>query len=196
MRNFFWAVKKTLRMKKVKIMGLETMAGGLVIGFLQLVLGLVVAMFSIYMGMRLFDRVTKGINEMKELKKGNVAVGILLGAVIISIANVVQSGVSAVTGSITAGMGAGALVVALGIGILNLLIGLAAAVVSIYLAMSILDKITVELDEWKEIAKGNVAVAIMMAAVLFAVSFVVQAGVSGISRALDARALAAMIGVM
>ncbi|MFA5106443.1 MAG: DUF350 domain-containing protein [Candidatus Micrarchaeia archaeon] len=177
-------------------MGLETMAGGLVIGFLQLVLGLVVAMFSIYMGMRLFDRVTKGINEMKELKKGNVAVGILLGAVIISIANVVQSGVSAVTGSITAGMGAGALVVALGIGILNLLIGLAAAVVSIYLAMSILDKITVELDEWKEIAKGNVAVAIMMAAVLFAVSFVVQAGVSGISRALDARALAAMIGVM
>lgn len=176
-------------------MGIETMAGGLVIGFLQLILGLVVAMFSIYMGLRLFDRVTKGINEMKELKKGNVAVGILLGAVIISIANVVQSGVSSVTGSITSGMGAGALVVALGIGILNLLIGLAAAVVSIYLAMSILDKITIELDEWKEIASGNVAVAIMMAAVLFAVSFVVQAGVSGISKALDARALAAMIGV-
>ncbi len=165
------------------------------IGLLQLLLGLVVAMFSIYLGIKLFDRITVNIDEMKELKKGNVAVGILLGAVILSIANVVQSGVASITGSITAGMGPGALMVSLAIGIINLLIGLIAAVVSIYLAMSILDKITVEIDEWKEVKRGNVAVAIMMAAVLFAVSFVVQAGVAGISRALDARALAAIFGL-
>ncbi len=176
-------------------MGIEAILGSLVIGILQLILGLVVAMFSIYMGLKLFDKITKNIDEMKELKKGNVAVGILLGAVIISIANVVQSGVASITGTMTSEMSTGALAISLGIGLVNLLIGLCAAVVSIFLAMSILDKITVELDEWKEIAKGNVAVAIMMAAVLFAVSFVIQAGVTGISKALDVKAIAALFGV-
>ncbi|MBS3068913.1 DUF350 domain-containing protein [Candidatus Micrarchaeota archaeon] len=166
----------------------------LAVGFAQLVIGLLLALLSAYVGLKMFDRITKGISEMKELKKGNVAVGILMGAVIISIANVVQHGVISLTASMLPGMGFYPILAAFAIGIVNLLLGLVVAVVAIYLAIYLLDRITPEFDEWKEVANGNVAVAILMSAVLFAVSFVVQAGIAGLARTLDARVIASVFG--
>jgi uncharacterized membrane protein YjfL (UPF0719 family) len=156
---------------------------GLIIGFGQLIIGLLLAMGSVYIGLRLLDKLTKGIDEMAELKRGNVAVGILMAAVIFSIATVVQSGVTGLSAGV-AGKSGGALIFAAGVGILQLLIGIIIAVVAIYIAINVLDKITVEIDEMEELKKGNIAVAILMAGVLLAVSFVVQAGVSGIARAI------------
>jgi len=156
---------------------------GLTIALGQLVLGLLLAMGSVYLGLKLLDKLTKGIDEMEELKKGNVAVGIFMAAVIFSIATVVQSGVAGLSGAV-AGKAGGALILAAGIGVIQLIIGIAIAVVAIYIAVNVLDKITVEFDEMEELKKGNVAVAILMAGVLLAVSFVVQAGVSGIANAI------------
>ncbi|MEM2933692.1 MAG: DUF350 domain-containing protein [Methanocellales archaeon] len=156
---------------------------GLTIGFGQLIIGLLLAMGSVYIGLKLLDKLTKGIDEMKELKNGNIAVGIFMAAVIFSIATVVQSGVAGLSEAVTGKTG-GALIIAAGIGVIQLLIGIAIAVVAIYIAVNVLDKITVEIDEMEELKKGNVAVAILMAGVLLAVSFVVQAGVSGIARAI------------
>lgn len=157
---------------------------GLGVALVQLILGLVLAVVSIYIGMWSFGRMTKGIDEMAELRKGNVAVGILMAAVIFSIATVVQSGVSGITNGLKPGLTIDQLVSVLGVGILQLLVGIVVAVIAIYLAINALDKITTEINEKAELKKGNVAVAIIMAGVLLAVSFVVQAGVSGISKAI------------
>ncbi len=164
-------------------MSLIDMLIGLAIGLVQLIIGLILAMGSVYLGLKLLDKLTKGIDEMEELKKGNVAVGILMAAVIFSIATVVQSGVAGLT-RVIAGRTGAALFVALGVGIVQLIIGIVIAVVAIYIAINVLDKITVEIDEMAELKKGNVAVAILMAGVLLAVSFVIQAGVSGIAEAI------------
>ncbi len=153
---------------------------GVGVGVLQLVVGLVLAIASIYLGLALFGKFTKGIDEEEELKKGNVAVGILMAAIILSIANVVQSGVVGLTGALTIGFSLNAIIA----GIIQLLVGIALAVVAIYMAINVLDKITKNIDEMEELKKGNVAVAILMAGVLIAVSFVVQAGVSGIAKAI------------
>lgn len=150
---------------------------GIGIGVLQLIVGLVLAIASIYIGLSMFGKFTKGIDEEAELKKGNVAVGILQAAIILSIANVVQTGVLGLT---TMKVFSLAAILA---GIVQLLIGIALAVVAIYIAINVLDKITKNIDEMEELKKGNVAVAILMAGVLIAVSFVVQAGVSGIGSA-------------
>jgi uncharacterized membrane protein YjfL (UPF0719 family) len=152
---------------------------GVGIGVVQLIVGLVLAIASIYIGLSMFGKFTKGINEEEELKKGNVAVGILQAAIILSIANVVQSGVVGLTGALTLGFSINAIIA----GVIQLFVGLVLAVVAIYMAINVLDKITKNIDEMAEIKKGNVAVAILMAGVLIAVSFVVQAGVSGIARA-------------
>jgi uncharacterized membrane protein YjfL (UPF0719 family) len=152
---------------------------GVGIGVVQLIVGLVLAIASIYIGLSMFGKFTKGIDEEEELKKGNVAVGILQAAIILSIANVVQSGVVGLTGALTLGFSINAIIA----GVIQLIVGIALAVVAIYMAINVLDKITKGIDEMAEIKKGNVAVAILMAGVLIAVSFVVQAGVSGIARA-------------
>ncbi len=155
-----------------------------VAALIQLVIGLALAMGSVYIGLKMFDRLTKGVDEWKEIQNGNVAVGILMAAVIISIANVVQSGV----GHILSNLGTsdvGTMLAGIGLGLINLAIGLIFAIIAIYIAIRVLDKITTDIDEMKELAKGNVAVAIIMAGVLIAVSFVISSAVSGISNALS-----------
>lgn len=176
-------------------MGFETILLGLGIALLQLVFGLVLALGSVYLGLKIFDRLTEGVDEMAELKKGNVAVAILLGAIIFSIANVMQSSVSSLTAGLAQpGLAPQVMLAALLIGLVNLLVGLVLSVLSIYIALSVLDKITVGIDEFKELAKGNVAVAIVMAAVLFAVSFVIAGAVASMSHALSAQSVAAALG--
>jgi uncharacterized membrane protein YjfL (UPF0719 family) len=175
-------------------MGIEIIVINLVAVFVQLVLSLAFAMGSVYIGLKLFDRMTEGIDEMAELKKGNVAVAILLGAIIFSIANVVEGGVTALMGSVTPGLTLPVMAAAFVIGLVNLLVSLILAIITIYVALSILDKITVDIDEFKELKRGNVAVAIVMASVLFAVSFVIRGAVASMSSGLSAESVATALG--
>ncbi|MCX6773129.1 MAG: DUF350 domain-containing protein [Candidatus Micrarchaeota archaeon] len=175
-------------------MGLESIMFGLGFALIQLIVGLVLAMGSVYLGLRMFDKLTEGIDEMAELKKGNVAVAILLGAIIFSIANVVEGGVVTLTSSLTSGMSGVQMAAGLVIGVVNLIVGVILAVFTIYIAIYVLDKITTTIDEFKELKRGNVAVAIMMAAVLLAVSFVIRAAVIGMANALSPESVAVAFG--
>jgi uncharacterized membrane protein YjfL (UPF0719 family) len=175
-------------------MGLENILLGLGIAIFQLIVGLALAMGSVYLGLKMFDRLTEGTDEMAELKKGNVAIAILLGAIILSIANIVESGVSGLTGVFTSGLSYLQTVAALFIGLVNLAIGVIFSIFSIYIAVNVLDKITVGIDEFKELRKGNVAVAIIMAAVLIAVSFVIRGAVTGMANAISPQSVASALG--
>jgi uncharacterized membrane protein YjfL (UPF0719 family) len=166
-------------------MALDTALVSVLAAIIQLIVGLALAMGSVYIGLKMFDRLTKGVDEWKEILKGNVAVGILMAAVIFSIANVVQSGVGALLANLGAGQSMDTMLIALGLGLINLLIGLLAAIFSIWVAIKVLDKITTDIDEMAELAKGNIAVAVVMAGVLIAVSFVIGSAVAGISNALS-----------
>jgi len=175
-------------------MSVENLLIGIGIAVAQLALGLLLAMGSVYLGIRMFDKLTDGINEMKELQKGNVAVAILIGAIIFSIANVVEGGVYGLTQTIIPGLTPMELSAALLIGAVNLVVGVILAILSIYVAISMLDKITMGIDEFKELRRGNVAVAIMMAAVLFAVSFVIRGAVVSMANTLSPQSVAFALG--
>jgi uncharacterized membrane protein YjfL (UPF0719 family) len=175
-------------------MGIDSLLIDVGIAFLQLLVGLLLAMGSVYLGIKMFDKLTEGIDEIKELKKGNAAVAILLGAIIFSIANVVEGGVYGFTQSIVPGLTAMELSAALVIGLVNLVLGIVLAILSIYIAISILDKITIDIDEFKELKRGNVAIAIMMASVILAVSFVIKGAVAAMASALSPQSLAVALG--
>ncbi|MFA6214087.1 MAG: DUF350 domain-containing protein [Candidatus Micrarchaeia archaeon] len=175
-------------------MGVENLLLGIGIAIAQLMIGLLLAMASVYLGIKMFDKLTEGIDEMKELQKGNVAVAILLGAIILSIANVVEGGVYGLTQSLVPGLSLMEISAALVIGVVNLVVGIVLAILSIYVAISVLDKITVEIDEFRELKRGNVAVAIIMAAVLFAVSFVIRGAVMSMASTLSPQSVAAALG--
>ena len=175
-------------------MGFEDLAMGIGIAVAQLAIGLLLAMGSVYLGIKMFDKLTEGIDELKEIQKGNAAVAILLGAIILSIASVVEGGVYGLTQSIIPGLTPMELAAALLIGVVNLIVGVILAILSIYVAISMLDKITASIDEFKELKRGNVAVAIMMAAVIFAVSIVIRGAVMSMASTLSPQSVAVTLG--
>lgn len=144
---------------------------------IQFLIGLILAIFSVYLGIRVLDVLTKDLNEWKEIKKGNTAMGILVAAVVLSVAVVVESGVSSIPLATAGQTTAAGFAIGLLASFVNLVIGVVAAMIGIYFAVTIFDQLTGDIDEFKELKKGNVAVAILLGAVLLAVSFVIKGAV-------------------
>ncbi|MCZ7357712.1 MAG: DUF350 domain-containing protein [Candidatus Methanoperedens sp.] len=159
-----------------------------VVGIIQLVIAIILAVVALYIGFSVLGKITKGIDEEKEIAKGNVAVGILVASVFIAIGIVVQSGVSGISIGISqalkAGIMSGAGIAIIIVSIVQLILGIVLAIVAIYLALNILDKLTKEIEEFEELKKGNVAVALEMAGVIITVAIIIQSGVLGITAAL------------
>jgi uncharacterized membrane protein YjfL (UPF0719 family) len=159
-----------------------------VVGLVQLVIAIIFAVVALYVGFAVLGKITKGIDEEKELAKGNVAVGILVASVFVAIALVVQSGVSGLSVGINKALNVGILSVdgmtVVGIALIQLILGIVLAVGAIYLALNILDKLTKGVEEFEELRKGNVAVALEMAGVIIAVAVIIQSGVIGITAAI------------
>jgi uncharacterized membrane protein YjfL (UPF0719 family) len=142
----------------------------------------------LYIGFITLSKITKNIDEEKELAKGNPAVGIIIAAVFVAIALIVQSGVTGLSVGIGKAASVGLLsldgLLAIGVAVVQLILGIVLSVVAIYLALNIMDKLTKDVDEFEEIKKGNVAVALEMAGIIIAVAVVIQSGVLGITAAL------------
>ena len=159
-----------------------------VVGLFQLLISIIFAVLALYIGFFVLSKITKVIDEEKELAKGNAAVGIVVAAVFVAIALVVQSGVSGLSVGINKAISVGILSVdgllAIGTAFIQLILGIVLAVGAIYLALYILDKLTKGIEEFEEIKKGNVAVALMMGGVIIAVAVIIQSGVLGITAAL------------
>lgn len=162
--------------------------GTAIVGIIQLIIAIILAVVALYIGFSVLGKITKGIDEEKEIAKGNTAVGILVASVFIAIGIVVQSGVSGISVGISQAMKFGLLssdgITIIIVSIVQLILGIVLAIVAIYLALNILDKLTKGIDEFAELKKGNVAVALEMAGVIITVAIIIQSGVMGITAAL------------
>jgi uncharacterized membrane protein YjfL (UPF0719 family) len=152
------------------------------VGIIQLLVAIILAVVALYIGFSVLSRITKGIDEEKELLKGNVAIGIIIASVFFAIAIVVQSGVAGVSIGISQALAGDFL--ALGVALIQLILGILLAVAAIYISLNVLDRLTKGIDEFEEIRKGNVAVALMMAGVIVSTAVIIQSGVIGITQAL------------
>ncbi len=149
-------------------------------GIVQLVLGLVLAMVAIYLGIKLLDRVMPNLELLKELRDGNLAMGLVMIGVVFSMGNIIKSGIAAISASVTHDAALVPFVLAL----VGILIGIVMAVIGIFLALKILVRITPDIPIEKELKERNLAVGAITLGVLVAVSFVVEAGANGISNTL------------
>ncbi len=158
------------------------------IGIVQLIIAVILAVAALYMGFYVFGRITRDVDEQQELAKGNVAFGIVVAAIFVAIAVVVQSGITGISVGISKASAVGLMSVdgltIICVAILQLVLGVILAVVAIYLALTILDKLTTGVHEFEELKKGNVAVALEMAGVIIAVALIIQSGIVGITAAL------------
>ena len=146
------------------------------LAFLRLVLAIVFAVAALYIASYVLGKLTKGLDEWAEIGKGNVAVSIYMAGIFISVATIVAPGVIGLFVTLD--------IIGIVVGFVQLVLALALAVAAQYIALSVLGKMTKGLKEWEELKKGNVAVGLIMAAVVVAIAAVVSQGVSSLLTAL------------
>ena len=137
----------------------------------QFVVAIIVAAIVAYLSVWLFNKATRGLDEWNELRKGNLAVGVVLGATIIGVGLVLRPALAPLGLNLDA-----APVDAVAYRILlhgvQVLVGIVLAVVSLGLSVWLFTRLTGSIDEWAEIGRGNVAIAAVLAGVIIATALI------------------------
>jgi uncharacterized membrane protein YjfL (UPF0719 family) len=156
--------------------------GGLLLGIIQLIVGLSLAAFSITKGLDLLSRLLGGMNIWAEIKAKNIAVALLAAGVVISYTRVISGGIDAMTRSLLTLGSSGVLngVIGLVAGIINLIVAIAVASFAITVVFRVMDKLTKDIDEKAEFKANNIAIGAVYCGILIGVSALVAAGVTGI----------------
>jgi len=156
--------------------------GGLLLGVIQLVVGLSLAAFSITKGLGLLSRLLGGLDIWNEIKAKNTAVALLAAGVVISYTRVISGGIDAMTRSLLTLGTDGVLngVIGLVAGVINLFVAIAVASFAITVVFRVMDKLTAGIDEKAEFKANNVAIGVVYCGILIGVSALVSAGVTGI----------------
>ena len=159
----------------------------IIIGLIQLLLAIVLAVVALYAGFFTFMRIVKDIDAQSELARGNGAIGILVASIFIGISVTVVSCIQGILGGLNKIFADGALnlndtmdVVS---SCLELVLGILLAIGSIYLAIYVFSHMFRK-DLITAIENGNVAIACTVGGMILAVSIIIHYGVLGIVTAL------------
>jgi len=135
-----------------------------------IIVSLVLSAGALYSGMGLLDRLTAGIDEWKEIRKGNAAVALLYGAVMCSMLLLIGPRIAEfvylIQQDLTQPLTTLQLAIFLLFLLLNYLLSVLGAIILVYLTINLVDRITPDLEELAELKKGNMAVAIILAVAL------------------------------
>jgi len=148
------------------------------LAIIRLILAIVFAVAGLYIASWVLGRLTKGLDEWEEIGKGNSAVAVYMAGIFISVAIIVGPGIMGLFRTLD--------IIGIALGFIQLVLALALAVAMQYVGLSFLGKLTKGLDEWAQLKKGNMAVGIVMAAVVVAIGTIVSQGVVSIIEALFA----------
>ncbi len=108
----------------------------------QLVVGVIFAAGAIYFAMNLLDRFTKKLHEVRELRKGNLAVAIYVAAFIFSISLVIESGIAQIVSAFNPESTPTVMVLVVVLNVIKLFVSVVFAVVAIYIALRVVSRIT------------------------------------------------------
>jgi uncharacterized membrane protein YjfL (UPF0719 family) len=152
----------------------------LVIAALKIFLSLLFGVTAVYFAIRFFDYLTKGIDEWKEIKKGNVAVAIYLASFIFTVALIIEPSLGRLTGDISLLFNKLTLAVLLifVFDLLGLFITIIISSLVLLITIHLIDYLSHGMKKFEQLKRGNVAVAILLAAIILAVGIVIREGVA------------------
>jgi len=154
------------------------MVADLLLSLAQLVVAVFLSAITAYLAFYLFQRFTRGMDEWAELRRGNPAVGVVLGSIVVAVAIVLRPALT--VDSTTWDVGGDLFFRVLLAEALQLAIGLVLAVATLALALYLFTALTRGIDEIEELQKGNVAIAGLLAGVVLGVSLLVSQAVGDI----------------
>jgi uncharacterized membrane protein YjfL (UPF0719 family) len=152
--------------------------GQLLLSLAQLALAIVLSGIAAYLAFYLFQWFTRDLDEWAELRRGNPAVGVVLGAIIVAVAIVLRPALSVNVEGWDAGRNV--YVWVLFVEGLQLAVGLVLSVVTLAVALYLFAALTRGIDEVAELAKGNMAVAGLLAGVVVGVGLMVSQAIEQI----------------
>jgi len=158
-----------------------------IIGLIQLVISIVLAVVALYAGSFALNRIAKGINIQAELKRGNIAMGIFIASVFIGISVIVISCIQGILVGLNKVFADGVLnmndLPNVAWSFLELFFGVLLAIGSIYLAIQVFTYLYRRTDMITAIENGNSTIAIVVTGMILAVSVIFRIGVLGIMTA-------------
>lgn len=152
--------------------------GQLLLSLAQLIISIILSAIAAYLAFYLFQWFTRDLDEWEELRQGNPAVGIVLGAIVISVAIVLRPALA--VNSAIWDVGRNLYLRVLLAEALQLGVGLVLAVVTLALALYLFAALTRGIDEVEELRKGNVAIAGLLAGVVLGVALMVSQAIGQI----------------
>ncbi len=166
--------------------GIGAGALALLLGIVQLIVSLALFTLAVNNGIGVVSKMIDGLDIWGEIKRKNVAVGLLAAGAVIAYTNVVSGGIAGMTRGLQSlvvfdiknGLSA-----VLG-GAVNLIVALAVAGLAISWTFKVMDKWTKDIDEKSEFKNGNTALGVVYAGILIGASTLIEAGVSGVSAGL------------
>jgi uncharacterized membrane protein YjfL (UPF0719 family) len=156
----------------------EEIVGQLLLGLAQLTIAIILSAVAAYLAFYLFQWFTRDLDEWEELRQGNPAVGVVLGAIVISVSIVLRPALT--VNSSFWDIGGDLYVRVLLAQALQLAVGLVLAVLTLALALFLFASLTRGIDEVEELKKGNLAIAGLLAGVVVGVGFMVSQAVGQI----------------
>lgn len=154
---------------------------GILYIIVKFIIGIFYGLVAIYTSIWTFDALTKKIEEWKEMKDGNIAVAIYMAAVVFTLAMIVEGGIRTTLAGLSS-FSLTELTVLAVFDFIKLLIVTFLGVGAIYVTLTLMDKITKDIDEYEEINRGNIAVAILVAVILISIGFVIRTTVYDIAQ--------------
>ncbi len=162
----------------------------IIVSVFEFLLAVLMSGLVIYVTYRIFIRANPDFDMEEEIAKGNTAVGVLVASILFSASSMLQKAISSVVSMFRLYMSApGENNIALWKLALmsagHLFITMAAAVITISVALRLFGRLSREkLHAGRELQKGNLAVGILLSAVVIIACMYVSEGVSAVSTAL------------
>lgn len=160
-----------------------------IISMFEFTLSVVMSGLTIALTYRVFISANPDFDMEEEIGKGNIAVGTLVGAILFAASMILQRGLAAVVGMFRLHLAAPTeggfelwqlALMTLG----HLMMSLVLALLTISITLRLFGKLTRSFRPGKELQKGNMAVGVLLSAVVIIASLYVGEGVSSLSKAL------------
>ena len=141
---------------------------------IQAGLAMVLSAWTLYSTIKVLDRMTSGIEEWEEIKKGNLAVGLFYAVVLVSMMVMVWPRIEEFIINVNLFAPIERTLLLLGLSFLNYLVNVVLSISIFYIAINLIDRLTVDMSEMQELKRGNLAVALIMSAILLGIIFLVR----------------------
>lgn len=156
----------------------------------EFLLAMALVVVALYTSLRFYTRfLREKLDLLQELKAGNMAVGLVVTALMVTPAWIVLHAIEPTTHllriALLTDQGVLSAFGVVGTACVHLFFGFTMALLSVLAAVWLFDRLTGDLiDEWAELKNGNVAVALLLAGVIFLVAIFMQQSVTQLSRSL------------